>query len=65
MFDPEFLNGIAVPHLVGMAKLWLHKNVCTPWQVLKAMDLAGGSLNYEGIEVLRKVESDGKRYCRG
>jgi hypothetical protein len=30
------------------------------------MDLAGGSLSYNGIEVLREVESEGKKfYCFG
>jgi hypothetical protein len=29
------------------------------------MDLAGGSCNYKGIEVLRSLESGGKRYCHG
>jgi hypothetical protein len=29
------------------------------------MDLTGGTLNYEGINVLRNVETKGKRYYRG
>jgi hypothetical protein len=29
------------------------------------MDLAGGTLNYKGINILRKVEATGKRYYRG
>jgi len=29
------------------------------------MDLAGGSLNYKGLEVLRKVETEWKKYYRG
>ena len=50
---------------IGNAKLWLQKNVFTPWNILKNMDLAGGSLNYKGLEVLRKVEIEGKKYYRG
>ena len=36
-----------------------------PFNVLRGMDLAGGTLSYEGVEVIRKVESDGKKYFRG
>jgi hypothetical protein len=39
--------------------------VFTPQAVLREMYLTGGTLNYEGINVLRNVESKGKRYYRG
>jgi hypothetical protein len=31
-----------------------------PSNVLRAMDLGGGCLSYEGLEVLRALESSGK-----
>ena len=65
IFDGNFLNGCALPYIIGNAKLWLRKNVFTPWNILKNMDLAGGSLNYKGLVVLRKVETEGKKYYRG
>ncbi len=37
----------------------------SPWKVLKATNLVGGSCNYEGIKVLQKLESCGKCYYRG
>ena len=48
-----------------IAKEWLRKNVYTPWALLREMDLAGGTLSYEGIEVLRRVETKGEKSVRG
>jgi hypothetical protein len=61
----NFAGGICKPFLVSMAKEWLRKHVFTPWAILREMDLAGGTLSYEGIEVLRKVETKGKKCFRG
>ena len=38
---------------------YIWENVFTPHQILKQMDLRGGVLNYEGIELLGTVETDG------
>jgi hypothetical protein len=65
VFNEAFGMGIALPFIMDHARKWLRKHVFSPWKVLKAMDLAGGSCNYKGIEVLRKLESGGKRYYRG
>jgi hypothetical protein len=46
------------------AKKWLRQHIFTPWKVLKVMDLAGGSCNYKGIEVLRSLETGGKCYYK-
>ncbi len=64
LFSEELLNGCCLPFLIGNAKSWLQRNVFVPWNILKAIDLAGGSLNYKGIEVLWQVESEGKKYYR-
>ena len=40
----------------------MRKHVFTPFKILKEMDLAGGTANYESIEILRRVESQGKKY---
>jgi hypothetical protein len=50
---------------IERVRLWYRENVFTPSKVLEAMDLAGGQLSYTGLEVLRSVESNGKRYHRG
>ena len=39
----------------------LRKTVFTPYNILQAMDFAGGTLNYGGIEILRQVETGGKK----
>ncbi len=42
----------------------IRKEVYSPANVLRAMDMAGGQLSIEGIEVLRTCETNGAKYCR-
>jgi hypothetical protein len=60
-----FLDGIAQKRIIESSKKWLRKNVFTPYNILKRMDFAGGTLSYEGIEILRLCETDGKKYYQG
>lgn len=48
-----FGGGMCQPFVIKIAKEWLHKHVFTPWAILREMDISGGTLSYEGIEVLR------------
>ena len=52
----NYADGVCQEFLISMAKAWLRRNVFTPWAILREMDIAGGTLSYEGIEVLRRVE---------
>jgi hypothetical protein len=56
-----FRNGGIMLVLLERAKAYLRLNVYSPWKVLRAMDRRGGVLNMEGLEVLRYVETDGKK----
>jgi len=58
IFHTNFAHGIALDAIVSEAKKWLRKNVFTPEQILKQMDLNGGTLNYEGISILNNIESE-------
>jgi hypothetical protein len=55
----------SVPELLKLARKHFRDNVFTPYNVLKEMDLAGGTLSYEGIDVLRRVETGGLKRFRG
>jgi len=57
VFDPALCNGIAIEEVIAESKKWLRKNVFKPSEILKQMDLRGGTLNYEGIKVLNDVEA--------
>jgi hypothetical protein len=57
VFSPDFGGGVALPEIMKEAKLWLRSNVFNPVEILKQMDLRGGTLNYEGLTVLNDVES--------
>jgi hypothetical protein len=52
-------------HLIVCARKYFRENVFTPFNILREMDLAGGTLSYEGIDVLRCVETNGVKGCRG
>jgi hypothetical protein len=57
-------DGHAQGGLIVEVSKWLRNNVFTPGKVLKQMDLHGGVLNYEGIEILRLLEHLGQKYFR-
>ena len=60
-FDDELLH----EHVVRYAKTWLRQNVFHSLHILREMDLAGGTLGYEGYEIIRRVESKGKKHFQG
>jgi hypothetical protein len=57
VFNNNFAFGIGFDAIISEAKKWLRKNVFTAELILKQMDLSGGTLNYEGISILNKVEA--------
>jgi hypothetical protein len=57
VFHPYFVDGVALEYIVKRAKKWLRSNVFTPQEILKQMDIHGGTLNYQGISVLNDVET--------
>ncbi len=64
VFDPALCDGVALEEVIAESKKWLRNNVFKPSEILKQMDLRGGTLNYEGIKVLNDVEasaSDGNK----
>jgi hypothetical protein len=61
----DLMDGVAQDELMHLAKMRLRSTVFHPFNVLRAMDFAGGTLSYEGIEVLRECETEGQKYKRG
>jgi hypothetical protein len=53
------------PELLKLSRTYFRENVFTPYNILREMDLAGGTLSYEGIDVLRGVETGGLKRFRG
>jgi len=59
----EYSDDLCLEALITKAKQWLRKNVYTCYNILREMDRAGGTLGYEGIEILRAAETKRvKRY---
>ena len=58
VFDQDFLDGCFLDECVNRVRKYMRKNVFTCHNVLKNMDYMGGTLSYEGIELLRRVEKD-------
>ena len=61
----NFRDGLFQQSVTVLVKKWLSKTDFHPFNVLRAMDFAGGTLSYEGIEVLRQVETRFEKYVRG
>ena len=62
--DKSVHSGLLFESSYTAFRKYLRDNVFTPFNILKRMDLAGGRLNFGGIEVLRSVETDGISHTR-
>jgi hypothetical protein len=61
----EFSDAVCHNNIIKKAKHWLRHNVFTCYNILREMDQAGGTLGYEGIEIIRAAETKGVRYQMG
>jgi hypothetical protein len=61
----DYSDAVCHEALITKSKSWLRTNVFTCYNILKEMDLAGGTLGYEGIEILRAAETKRAKYYRG
>lgn len=61
----EYSEAVCHEALMKKARVWLRNNVFTCYNILRAMDRAGGTLGYEGIEILRLVDTKGVKYFQG
>ena len=48
--------------IITVFRKYMRKHVFTPHRILKEMDLSGGTANFESLEILRRVENNGRRY---
>jgi hypothetical protein len=53
------------PHLLKLARIHFRTHVFTPFNIIREMDLAGGTLSYEGIDVIWRVETSGVKRFHG
>ena len=61
----EYDDELCHEALIKKAKNWLRKNVFTCYNILREMDRAGGTLGYEGIEIIRSAETKQVKRYRG
>jgi hypothetical protein len=61
----EYKDGLCQPAMMKHAKTYLREYVFHPMKILRAMDLAGGTLGYAGYEIIRNLETDGEKFKRG
>jgi hypothetical protein len=61
----EYANSVCLETLVNKSKAWLRENVYTCYNILREMDRAGGTLGYEGIEIMRSVETKKVKWYKG
>ena len=61
----RYSDNVVHESVMKYCKHWLRENLFHPLEILKAMDLAGGTLGFEGYEILRSVETRGQKHYRG
>jgi hypothetical protein len=58
----EFFDGLVPSEILKQAKRYLKEEVYSPWKILRCMDLNGCKISLESINLLRTIETDGKKY---
>ena len=58
-------GGVAEEELVDRVKTILRQTVYSPFNIARLMDLTGGILNLSCIDLLRQLETKGKKYYQG
>jgi hypothetical protein len=61
----EYSDSLCHDVLISKAKRWLRENVYTCYNILREMDRAGGTLGYEGIEIIRAAETKRVKSYKG
>ncbi|KAL7568474.1 hypothetical protein ACA910_012184 [Epithemia clementina (nom. ined.)] len=52
IWDTDLMGGRLESCLLNKARGWLSQNDISPQNILRAMDICGGVLNYEGVDLL-------------
>ena len=63
LFDPELFDGIFLEQLILRCQEYYKDNVFSPQNLLKMMDQNGGQISMSGIDLLRKLDTNGVKYC--
>jgi hypothetical protein len=64
LFKDDFLKGVVKEKMIDRVREYYRSSIFSPSSILKAMDMAGGQLSMQGIEILRRVETNGKKFNR-
>ena len=63
LIDIKFLNRIMFDKIIDSIKLFYCENVFASYNIIKNIDYNGGTLNYQGIELLQVIERE--FFCSG
>jgi hypothetical protein len=61
----DYDDAVCLEAIMKRSKDWLRTNVFTCHNILREMDRAGGTLGYEGIEIMRSVEKKKVKWYKG
>ncbi|KAL7572619.1 hypothetical protein ACA910_010374 [Epithemia clementina (nom. ined.)] len=64
IYDKDLLGGRVEACLLNKARCWFSQNDFSPQNILRAMDICGGVLNYEGVDLLRQCKTKGRKRVR-
>jgi hypothetical protein len=51
----DYLDGALQPHLLKLARIHFRTHVFTSFNIIREMDLAGGTLSFEGMDVIQYI----------
>ncbi|KAL7568922.1 hypothetical protein ACA910_000666 [Epithemia clementina (nom. ined.)] len=64
IWDKDLLGGRLESCLLNKARCWLFQNNFSPQNILRAMDIRGGVLNYKGVDLQRQCKTKGRKRVR-
>ena len=64
LLDPSLHGGQSLQCSYEVFRRYVREHVYTPFNILKQMDMMGGGLNYNNLEILREIETGGRPWQR-
>jgi hypothetical protein len=62
LMQTNFFDGLVRAEILKQAKRYFKEEVYSPWKILRCMDVNGGKISLESIDLLRTIKTDGKKY---
>ena len=62
LWNSKFLSGCVRSSINEFTKTYFRKTIFSPARILQLLDMNGGQLSYQGLDLLRDLETNGEKY---